>query len=348
MTCGLHLTTENLIHTIACPQFLFAQLHYNNESQLSIILTGYVFIVAVSVSVALFTVILAVILMSTVWIHLVQLPHSSQLPIRQASTIILGDFNSFYYEQVNVGINEDHLPNNTGDTDFSIDIYGIQTSCANIDLHDHNFDVILTEKNISKSTPVYALVDSFFTFELSGTISNSSSVQNEFVDVCINTGPSYNDGKTLECVKESLFESSGKYRVTKRGYYFITVHPLGGTVQYSMNIYGNVKKIRVSTSEMLCGLNRSNSMCRISLPGKSNRHCLLAEFYRLHDKSTTTELYVRVENSRVSFVLGITLPPIIIAVFILVFFSLCCRIICVKYFRKCRKKQPLHSLTYSI
>lgn len=307
-------------------------------------------IVAIFLAVTFFAAVLVSILLGTVWIHLLQLPSSSKHPIRQATTIILGDVNSFYYDQVYADIDEKSLSNVTRDLDFSIDIYGIQGACANIpssNIYDVYTDVIVTDKNISNFVPIYALSGSYLYFQLYGKGSNSSS-QNMFVKVCLNSGASYEDGTQLDCVKKDLFKSFGRYEIIDPGYYFFTVQSLDGITEYVMNVSGRIKKIHATTSEMLgCPLSRSNLSCHIPLSTGSNTYCLLAEFYKLPYHRMLTELNVKVEKARASFILGITLPPLLLLV--LLIFSGFSVIVCIKCFCKYRTKRPWHvPLTYSI
>ena len=288
------------------------------------------------------------IILATVWIHLIHLPHYSKVPIRQSSTVILGDFSSFYYKEVLVAINEDSLPNVTRDFNYGIDIYGKESTCDNIraqDIYDLNIDVVLTEKNISKFTPLYALGGSSFKFELYGNVSPS---QNEFVDVCVHAGSRYGDGKIIECVRKPLLWSVGRYEITDPGYYFFTVKQLNGSAKYSIILSGSIKKIHVSTSELLgCSLSESSHDCHIQLPGKKNTYCLVAEFYKLPYHSAITELDAEVGKTRGLYVVGITLVPLLVCVVLLVI-SCSSGILCTKYFCRKRNKLSLHKLTYSI
>ena len=302
------------------------------------------------VAVSVLTAVLASILLATLWIHLIRLPHPSKLPIRQASTIILGDFNSFYYDKVYAGIDEKSLTNATRDLNYNIDVYGIQGAC--VDIHKHGvynyFDqVVVTEKNISNFIPVYALSGSFFNYQLYGSTSNMS-LQNKFVEVCLNRGASYDDGEKLDCVKMPLFKGVGRYEITDPGYFFFTVQSLNGKAEYSLNVSGTIKKIHVSTDKMLgCGLSRSNLTCHIVLPAKGNTYCLLAEFYKLTHHFMLTELDVRVEKTRASHILGISLPPLIVFVLLVCLSGLGIIFIkCVCVYQ--RNKQSWHMLTYSI
>ena len=112
---------------------------------------------------------------STVWLHVIRPPSPSKVLIRQGSTVILGDFNTFYYEDVYIGIDDDHYPNITSDDNFILDLYGVPGACADICCHGFytkDIFVMFTEKNITEFIPIYALVGSSFSFDLSGGASN--------------------------------------------------------------------------------------------------------------------------------------------------------------------------------
>ena len=288
---------------------------------------------------------------STVWLHVIRPPSPSKVSIRQGSTVILGDFNTFYYEDVYIGIDDDHYPNITSDDNFILDLYGVPGACADICCHGFytkDIFVMFTEKNITEFIPIYALVGSSFSFDLSGGASQPAS-KSDLVEVCAYVGATYGSGTKIECIKVPISEGFGNYDIVRPGYYYVTVQPLNGPVKFSFSLTGKVKRLHVSIGELLsCGLNNSVSACSVPLPFTGKEYCLMAEFYRLPYNYLRTELDVRVESTRVGVVIGVTIPPLIGCVILFLLLTCIFRVVCIKCCWKISGAEPLHSLTYSI
>jgi len=290
-----------------------------------------------------------VVLGATVWWKVSTPPSQALVPIRQGSTVILGNYNTFYYQQIQVGTNN-YLPNVSEDTTYYIDLYSISGPCAYLNgrnVWDKTFSVVFSDKNITTFIPIYALTGSTFDFDLKGKVSSGSK---DLVEVCTYIGDVYGSGRKLECIKESISDSSGHWDVEEPGYFYFTVQPLSGSAEFSFNITGNVKRLHVRVGELLdCSLTNNVSSCSIDLPFSVDAYCLMAEFYRLPYNYLKTELEVDVSSRRVGVVMSVTIVPLVVFVALLVFVVGLIRLYCVKCLRKIHNKtNSRHAATYSI
>ena len=247
-------------------------------------------------------------------------PAVKHVSIRQHSTVVLTEINTLFHESVTVDREGGDGNSTATELDALIDFYRIETNCKDIMtetdvVQSHSVIVYFTNKNISRTTPVYALKGSTFEYQISGAIS-----QERLVKVCVYNGPDYDSGTEFNCKKVSINGGEGHFTVPDPDYYFFKVETPDDDIQYTLSVTETLKILDMNRKSYLgCGINAASSHCQFNFT-QNGKLCLIAEFFQSKNDMPRVMLEVKVQKSRVKLML---ILPLALVTFLFLTILMC-------------------------
>lgn len=212
-------------------------------------------------------------------------PTSLNTEVLKGATIVLKEINTLYHKTVVIDLDENPGFN---ESDTEIAFHGIKGSCKTRSDERYKY---LSDKNISKVTPEYALKGSNFTYTI--IVGNQS-----MVDVCLYRGPDYDTGVRVNCKMEVLSNGrSGKFRVPEAGYYYFKIKSGVGDFELSISEKLNLPNYVSINDYLNCSINTTNDNCTLSLP-LGIKYCLTAVYLPTKDALPEVKLKVSINDGR--------------------------------------------------
>lgn len=291
-----------------------------------VFILGFKSCLGLTIFMLIFSIVVTAVLFGTVHMKFIHPPRNTERLILEGSTVLLKDYNNFFYKSISVS--QDAFLNPSEGKYVHIDLFLVDSDCDTLKpdvIYDKTSYIYLNDMNISSLIPFYVLKGS--TFEYSVAALTNESLENKFLDVCICVNSSLGGEEVkIECVRKSFLDSTGKHLVDRNGYYFFKVKS-SDIPHYQLNVTATIKYLHMSTEAYSgCSLNASNTNCTIMLPFELKRFCLIAKFYKSSKDTYETELDVQVESLSVRGLLVGTLPLLLVYIAFLI--SLVCSVFC--------------------